>query len=190
MFSSKVLSTSCDDLKTGMFFTFIPFFFAIILAGERNAQKQAELAKERDELNRSIQENKLLDEQEKTRLGLMLSPVADFLSFSLRNNSVKTQMHTQGLTLWASGFEYPVVVCICFRWLHQMKKSDQIYRSLGNTDFFFPFTYTHDCMRLASFLLLICKLPRVWYLYTGFKSSSAHKFFLHLWGAISFVLVE
>ncbi|XP_053504914.1 cilia- and flagella-associated protein 53 isoform X2 [Ictalurus furcatus] len=35
---------------------------------ERNAQKQAELAKERDELNRTIQENKLLDEQEKTRL--------------------------------------------------------------------------------------------------------------------------
>ncbi|KAM9450650.1 cilia- and flagella-associated protein 53 isoform 2-T2 [Clarias gariepinus] len=35
---------------------------------ERNAQKQAELAKERDELNRTIQENKLLDEQEKARL--------------------------------------------------------------------------------------------------------------------------
>ncbi|KAF4077462.1 hypothetical protein AMELA_G00208520 [Ameiurus melas] len=35
---------------------------------ERNAQKQAELAKERDELNKTIQENKLLDEQEKTRL--------------------------------------------------------------------------------------------------------------------------
>ncbi|KAI4900511.1 hypothetical protein NFI96_020142, partial [Prochilodus magdalenae] len=35
---------------------------------EHNAQKQAELAKESGELNRIIQENKLLDEQEKTRL--------------------------------------------------------------------------------------------------------------------------
>ncbi|XP_076836202.1 cilia- and flagella-associated protein 53 [Brachyhypopomus gauderio] len=33
-----------------------------------NNQKQAELAKERDELNRKIQENKLLDEQEQTRV--------------------------------------------------------------------------------------------------------------------------
>ncbi|KAL7844253.1 hypothetical protein SRHO_G00227920 [Serrasalmus rhombeus] len=35
---------------------------------ERNAHKQAELAKEREELNRIIQENKQLDEQEKTCL--------------------------------------------------------------------------------------------------------------------------
>lgn len=41
--------------------------FSIILSVERNARKQVELAKERDELNRTIQENKLLDEQEKTR---------------------------------------------------------------------------------------------------------------------------
>ncbi|KAK2827299.1 hypothetical protein Q7C36_018225 [Tachysurus vachellii] len=35
---------------------------------DRNAQKQAELATERDELNRIIQEHKMLEEQKKTRL--------------------------------------------------------------------------------------------------------------------------
>lgn len=72
--------------------------FSVIRSVERNAQKQAELAKERDELNRTIQENKLLDEQEKTRWELKLSPLADFFPLSLsdvlcssyyRKNSVK-----------------------------------------------------------------------------------------------------
>lgn len=73
-----------------MFVTFI-LLFSVILSVERNAQKQAELAKERDELNRIIQEHKLLDEQEKTRLGLKLSPLADifFLSSYYRKILVK-----------------------------------------------------------------------------------------------------
>lgn len=74
-----ICSTSCDDLRPIKFLTFIVCFFSVILLVERNAQKQAELAKERDELNRTIQENKLLDEQEKARWGLELSHLVYFL---------------------------------------------------------------------------------------------------------------
>ncbi|KAG9265593.1 cilia- and flagella-associated protein 53 [Astyanax mexicanus] len=99
---------------------------------ERNAQKQVELAKERDDLNRVVQENKLLDEQEKTRLReSCLEYQADLLAQILHQQQLWEQEQTEQ--------EQEIRKGLVYQEKYNQKIQDVLSRPVSNTTAVHPF---------------------------------------------------
>ncbi|XP_066502670.1 cilia- and flagella-associated protein 53 [Hoplias malabaricus] len=99
---------------------------------ERNAQKQAELALEREELNRIIQENKLLDEQGKKRLREASQEYkADLLAQILHQQQLRDVEEAEK--------EQEIQRGLIFQEKYNQKIQDLLSRPVSNTTAVHPF---------------------------------------------------